>query len=133
MSEAIVPETGSVTINGTLYSFSIRSFKEEGGDKKREFIRTMGRNFRRFKTPTTDLTVNFEITVLDTSYNSLHGTYGSVGSISFDFNGSYTINYFNAYNINLIHEAGAEDYLKGKISFNCTPYDINGSWNRVIS
>ena len=133
MADAIFPETGSVFIGSTLITFDTTSFKEAGGDQKRAFIKTMNRRNRRFNEPRKDYSVSFEISVRDTKYSVFYDTVGSLGSISLQFDGSYTLNYFNMYNTVFIHNAKADDRLLGNITFDCSPYDQNGSPNRVIS
>lgn len=134
MVDPFFPETGSVFLAGSNYTFDVQSYTEEGGERRRTFIRTMGRNYRRFEDPITDIGVNFDLTLTGSGFADLYSkTVGSIGSVSLDFNGSYTIDYFNMYSINLIHSSNAGEYLIGKMSFKCTPYDSNGSKNKVIT
>ena len=133
MVDAFFPDTGSIFIGATIVTFKVNDFKSSGGESEPVFVRTMGRNFRRFRKPRTDYMIDMAVRIDGTTFPDFHDTYQTVGAVKLDYNGAYTATFSNCYSIGFEQDSTAVDYLKGRVTFGCAPYDSTGSSNRVIS
>ena len=133
-----LPDTCTLYAGANNFTFKVSNFSESGGESKVTFIKTMGRNHKRFRSSYSDFNIDLDVYSDDASFINTVGSYNSVGSIVLTYLGSplepnYTLSYYNCYAVKFNQTMDSEEYLKGTLSFSLPYFDTTGSFNRVGS
>ena len=132
MTEALLPEDIIVTIDGVVFTQSLFSFSENGGEKNRYITKTLRGNRKIGRASPNDYNIEFGGTVTTNSFNNRFKDDESQ-TISVAWTGSFTITYNNALIDKVNYNVNSDDRLIATMSFVVPYYNTNGSLNRVIT
>ncbi len=151
-ADAIITIESKGSDEQRIITTEVTNFSDGGGAKETESVPHFGNAFLVIQKPQEDFEVEYEISVVDTTwFEAISGdvteTAGSfrivrsggtqnpykvkVEWLSPSTDEAYKILYFNAFAVTFEKDNAADDRLTGTISFNVAPQDANGSPQRM--